>query len=366
MLKLLCVRVESYPSYYELTLFKRASAVYVPLQAFSGNIAIPTKYWSYSPWYRIPWVFRPFCALILGAMLRLMPLLRAGTSADAGASSSSVLWTQLQPGLLRRDRNVVRFDDVRIARRRCSLACRVEGSIAPGTALFGLLDDTEAITRWSGDPVAPDHLAATNDSVDVCTDGQASFLTLSVGPKTARQIGVRPSSLIRNRGGVAKLRRYLHALFENNAAGERTDAQRATSDDVLELLSAALEKGADTVVMSQTRNRRLAAVRACQQYMLEHLERSVTLLDLADVSGLGVRSLFNAFEAVTGLSPMAYLRAQRLNRVRDVLLDPTRRSTRIIDVAGEWGFWHMGHFTSAYAAMFGETPSRTVIRTLPK
>lgn len=295
-------------------------------------------------------------------MLRLMPLLRNGTSANDAASSNSVLWTQLQPGTLRRDRNVVQFDEIRIARRSCSLACRVEGDIAPGTAFFGVLDDEETTARWSGDPVGSDHLATTNDSIDVCTNGQASFLTLSVGPQTANTIGVRPASLIRNRAGVGKLRRYLHALFESSAWVEEARAQRA-SQDVLELLSSALQKGASSVAVSQTRNRRLSAVRTCQRYMLDHLERSVTLLDLADVSGLGVRSLFNAFEAVTGLSPMAYLRAQRLNRVRDELLDSTRKSTRIIDVAGEWGFWHMGHFTSAYAAMFGETPSRTLLKS---
>jgi AraC family transcriptional regulator, ethanolamine operon transcriptional activator len=36
--------------------------------------------------------------------------------------------------------------------------------------------------------------------------------------------------------------------------------------------------------------------------------------------------------------------------------------TRIIGVATDWGFWHMGHFARDYRAMFGESPSRTLLK----
>jgi AraC family ethanolamine operon transcriptional activator len=97
--------------------------------------------------------------------------------------------------------------------------------------------------------------------------------------------------------------------------------------------------------------------------MRENLDRSLTILDLSRICGMRARSLINAFEAVTGLSPMDYLKRLRLTEVRRTLIRADRSGTRIITVATDWGFWHMGHFARDYRAMFGESPSRTLLHT---
>jgi AraC-like DNA-binding protein len=56
---------------------------------------------------------------------------------------------------------------------------------------------------------------------------------------------------------------------------------------------------------------------------------------------------------------MAYVRLQRLNEVRRQLASTDRRASRIVDVAGDCGFDHLGHFGVAYKSMFGSTPSET-------
>jgi AraC family transcriptional regulator, ethanolamine operon transcriptional activator len=109
--------------------------------------------------------------------------------------------------------------------------------------------------------------------------------------------------------------------------------------------------------------RRLTAVRACENYMREHVAMTITLLDLSGVARMPTRSLINAFEAITGFSPMLYLKRLRLNGVRRALQSADKRESRIIDLAGNWGFWHMGHFAAAYRGMFGETPSQTLLRS---
>jgi len=125
----------------------------------------------------------------------------------------------------------------------------------------------------------------------------------------------------------------------------------------------AATRGDDHVVeSSKCLNRRLAAVRVCEAYMREHVDATVTLLDLSEVSGMRSRSLINAFEAVTGYSPMDYLKRIRLDGVHRALQRDHRDGIRIIDVATDWGFWHMGHFTADYRMMFGETPSQTLLR----
>jgi AraC family ethanolamine operon transcriptional activator len=131
---------------------------------------------------------------------------------------------------------------------------------------------------------------------------------------------------------------------------------------LLPLLADAVAGGGSgaTVERSLSLNRRVAAVRVCEAYMREHLDKTVTLVDLSEVSGLRLRSLINAFQAVTGFSPMAYFKRQRLNGVRQALQHPHPTRTRVIDVATAWGFWHMGHFTADYREMFGESPSETL------
>jgi AraC family transcriptional regulator, ethanolamine operon transcriptional activator len=111
---------------------------------------------------------------------------------------------------------------------------------------------------------------------------------------------------------------------------------------------------------SRSVTRRVAAVRLCEEYVLQNVDSNPTLCDLSRISGLRLRSLINAFQAVTGMSPMAYLKRKRLQSVRQTLLLSEKGRTRIIDVAANCGFWHMGHFTSDYRATFGETPSETL------
>jgi AraC family transcriptional regulator, ethanolamine operon transcriptional activator len=58
---------------------------------------------------------------------------------------------------------------------------------------------------------------------------------------------------------------------------------------------------------------------------------------------------------------MVYLKRIRLDGAHRSLQRASKHGTRIIDVATDWGFWHMGHFTSDYRTMFGETPSETLL-----
>ena len=43
--------------------------------------------------------------------------------------------------------------------------------------------------------------------------------------------------------------------------------------------------------------------------------------------------------------------------------DPS--TTRVTDVANEWGFWHLGQFAADYRRHFGELPSETFERQVP-
>lgn len=129
------------------------------------------------------------------------------------------------------------------------------------------------------------------------------------------------------------------------------------------LLAATLPKSDSySVERNDVARRRFAAVRFCEAYIRQHLDTRLTMLDLSIACGMRSRSLINAFEAITGFGPMDYLKRLRLSAVRRVLQRADREHIKITDVAMDWGFWHMGHFSRDYRVMFGESPSQTLLK----
>lgn len=293
---------------------------------------------------------------------------------------TSVIWAQLEPGSFVADRRAVQLDGMRIGWHGCNLGFKAEADLEPNTSLIGLLADPSTDSRWFGEAVDASHVAVSGESVWLRTAGSAQFFSVRID---AREISDRfpnlpdARDLIENTGEVRLERRPLHAdrlrkqlqwLVRDSAKWPSTfaavDARVMIGRSLLPLLADTVtRKNGVGAERSASTNRRIAAVRLCESYMNEHLDVPVTLLDLSRISGLRLRSLINAFRAITGFSPMAYFKRQRLSGVRQALQRCDKNRTRVIDVATCWGFWHMGHFTADYRDMFGEVPSETLRRS---
>ncbi|GHC57787.1 AraC family transcriptional regulator [Streptomyces flavofungini] len=89
-------------------------------------------------------------------------------------------------------------------------------------------------------------------------------------------------------------------------------------------------------------------------------EYPFTTAALAAETHVGVRWLQEAFRRYVGMSPMAYVRDVRLQRVRDELRAAGPDERCVSDVAHRWGFTHLGRFAEQYRARFGELPSQTL------
>ena len=104
-------------------------------------------------------------------------------------------------------------------------------------------------------------------------------------------------------------------------------------------------------------------VRTAVEYVHEHAHLPISTSDLAIVANLSLRALQHAFQRTLAMSPNAYLRQVRLDRVRDALLAGDPVTTTIGDVARYWGFAHAGRFSAAYAEQHGEYPRDTLRRS---
>lgn len=106
---------------------------------------------------------------------------------------------------------------------------------------------------------------------------------------------------------------------------------------------------------------RQKGLRQAIEFMEEHCYRSPGIPEVCVSVGLSWRSLDRAFKECFGIGPKRYLLNLRLTRARRALKRAEGR-TKVVDVANEWGFWHMGDFAREYRRMFGELPARTLAK----
>jgi AraC-like DNA-binding protein len=92
-----------------------------------------------------------------------------------------------------------------------------------------------------------------------------------------------------------------------------------------------------------------------------HAAEPLDLERLAQVSGIGIRSLQLGFKRHFGVSISSVLQDIRLEQLNARLLN-SRPGERVINIAFDVGFAHLGRMASVYRAKFGESPSATLRR----
>ena len=92
--------------------------------------------------------------------------------------------------------------------------------------------------------------------------------------------------------------------------------------------------------------------------MRAHAESPLRMVDVAAAAGCSLRTLEASFRRAKGMTPIAALRAVRLDEARSALQRGGAGSVAL--VARRYGFTNAGRFAAAYLERFGEHPSDTV------
>ena len=92
--------------------------------------------------------------------------------------------------------------------------------------------------------------------------------------------------------------------------------------------------------------------------MRAHAGDALSPQDIAQAAGVSVRTLHRGFQQFRDTTPMALLRAVRLEQAREKLLAGDADS--VTDAAGACGVTHLSRFAREYRRRFGETPSETL------
>jgi AraC family transcriptional regulator, ethanolamine operon transcriptional activator len=104
----------------------------------------------------------------------------------------------------------------------------------------------------------------------------------------------------------------------------------------------------------------------------EHLQQSIktmkedvinnvetNLEDLIRETCMPQRTFYYNFKRMTDESPKRFIKNLKLKKVREELIAAKRGMHTIQQIAGGYGFHHMGQFSQDYKNVIGELPSET-------
>ena len=143
----------------------------------------------------------------------------------------------------------------------------------------------------------------------------------------------------------------------NHGATARNLAQSL----LVHTFAVARRQSATSTLVERAQRGHVQTVKRVHDYLRQCPAEPVYVLDLCQVMGISQPTLFRAFRQILGIGPKEFLQIRRLHLSRQRLLHPDP-TVSVHNVAYDLGFWHLGRFSRAYRAMFGETPSTTLRR----
>jgi AraC family ethanolamine operon transcriptional activator len=159
------------------------------------------------------------------------------------------------------------------------------------------------------------------------------------------------------------LRSYLRQLFQSGTDLSWSHSPHAATlleQDLVPLLIDALPSPHQSEAPRPYR--RAPLVVTAKTYIMAHLDQPLTLADICQAVSASQRSLQYGFQEMLGMGPMAFVKVQRLHGIRRALLHAAPKPETVAQVAHQWGFWSLGHFSKDYKQLFGESPSQTLQR----
>jgi transcriptional regulator GlxA family with amidase domain len=106
-----------------------------------------------------------------------------------------------------------------------------------------------------------------------------------------------------------------------------------------------------------------AKYRRAYRYLMDNLDqKDLSVREVASHVGVTERAIQAAFKNHLGLSPSELIRRQRMERIRDDLLDDDAPVAGMLEVAKKWGVQHRSTLINGYRRVFHEAPSQTLGR----
>ena len=214
-------------------------------------------------------------------------------------------------------------------------------------------------------PSHPQHCVASFDAsrvaVSIRPDALRTHFARLTGEPVTGAIVFDPALDLHDRVGRAILAAI--DLFAGSGAGQsqRTEAPArvaAFQDSVLSTLLLYHRHSHSDLLEGDAPSPASSDVKRAVDYIQANLGEPIRLATLIAVANVPGRTLNEHFRAFTGLSPLAYVKRERLKAARRLLTGAA--AATVTEAAVQCGFSHLGRFALDYAQAYGEPPSRTI------
>lgn len=278
---------------------------------------------------------------------------------------------QMSPGKINYSLAMQRFGAIQIIREKTDKTLLKRGSSPPGTLVFSIAVQADGTGWLLGHEMAP--------RVSLLVDGQRLpeiltprgfdlvYLTVNrqwlIEQVAARGCG-RLASYLQQHHSIAlwhdrstRLDPLFTPLLERDGQRDpdHSKTQSAILDNILLVLTSAQK------LEPVTDSSRKQLIDRARMMLMRNESEPATVTNVAAHLGISRRHLQTCFNLSVGFGATEFVKAERLNLVRQELFAArdAGRAISIGDAAAHWGFWHLSRFAANYRAMFGELPSET-------
>ncbi len=291
-------------------------------------------------------------------------------------------YVQLKRGAFDMEINMIEIGDFQVIEQSVNGSIFAQGNSPSGTLSLAIPVLNKGETLCGGKILSKDCYFTGNYTgyLDVRTSNQfnvfgiivpikqilerAQQMQWSITQKQLLSLGIIVPNLL----ALQQLSSYIEELLRlaKNCPERLTDNSQNTSithlilEDCLPLLLDVLSSTPEFIPAKKSSRQKL--VKRAEELMCDRLPYPITLSELCQELNKSQRTIYRVFQECFGLPPMEYLKILRLHGVRRALKSADSRTSKVTDIALDWGFWHMGQFSRDYRNMFGESPSNVLRR----
>ena len=251
---------------------------------------------------------------------------------------------------------------------------RIETGTPPGSIGFVLQMSGHGRMRANGVTLRPDQILMMHAprDYDLVNPIDTTYLVLAVDKERVRshmeslwgELPSRFDDISRllsasqyQQGSIASVFHHqLDLAYRDSDCIDNAQDRELLVDELLDsiLLSSELAKP-DQRVANRHQLAKIAA-----EFLHDNIDSNVTLRVMCDYVGVSERSLRQGFIERFGVTPKAYIKHQRLLRLRQKLRRSHPSQTKVTQAALSVGLTHMGRLSCEYRQLFGENPAETL------
>ncbi len=269
---------------------------------------------------------------------------------------------------------------LRLQRTRANRRCLAQGGEDPSTYSLGLVTKSSAGASWRKQRLEPGSIVMrgpgapaihqTSDDYDcsfcavdarVLRDAVVVLSGIELDETLGSWMAIRPPN-----ASFEQLERGLARVFalDDGMWAVGADRRAQLAEMILTRIVQAIATHSQDSIPPPPISERVRLVHRTEEFMLAHLDQTLSILGLCAELGVRERTLRYAFQDRHDVGPMTYFKYLKLNAVRSALKSAPDASApdvsaTVEEIARRWGFQHRAHFAADYMKLFGELPSIT-------